>query len=124
MPFGDRTGPMGFGSMTGRGAGYCAGFQTPGFMNLLPGRGFWGRGGGRGWRHWNHATGLPGWARAGMGLPAWGAPMYPYSAPFASPLTSDQHAEILKGQAEYFESALKEIRKRIEDLEGQTKEGK
>jgi hypothetical protein len=33
MPFGDRTGPMGLGPMMGRGAGYCAGFYTPGNMN-------------------------------------------------------------------------------------------
>jgi len=33
MPRGDRTGPMGLGPMTGRAAGYCAGYPTPGFMN-------------------------------------------------------------------------------------------
>ncbi|MCD6153487.1 MAG: DUF5320 domain-containing protein [Syntrophobacterales bacterium] len=42
MPWGDRTGPMGYGPMTGRGAGYCAGYQMPGFANPTPGRGFWG----------------------------------------------------------------------------------
>ncbi|GAG62874.1 unnamed protein product [marine sediment metagenome] len=34
MPGGDRTGPMGMGPMTGRAAGYCAGFASPGFMNF------------------------------------------------------------------------------------------
>jgi len=29
MPFGDGTGPRGMGPMTGRGAGYCAGFASP-----------------------------------------------------------------------------------------------
>lgn len=33
MPRGDRTGPAGRGPMTGRGAGYCAGYPVPGFMN-------------------------------------------------------------------------------------------
>ena len=28
MPGGDRTGPMGMGQMTGRGAGYCAGYPA------------------------------------------------------------------------------------------------
>ena len=37
MPFGDGTGPMGLGPMTGRGAGYCAGFGTAGFANPMPG---------------------------------------------------------------------------------------
>jgi len=44
MPRGDGTGPMGMGPMTGRAAGYCAGYGAPGFMNPIPGRGFAGRG--------------------------------------------------------------------------------
>jgi len=32
MPGGDRTGPIGAGPMTGRGAGYCAGYNMPGIM--------------------------------------------------------------------------------------------
>ena len=47
MPRGDGTGPMGMGPMTGRGAGYCAGFRVPGYAN--PARGF-GYGFGRGYR--------------------------------------------------------------------------
>ncbi|HDD64660.1 MAG TPA: hypothetical protein ENF61_00920 [Firmicutes bacterium] len=55
MPWGDGTGPLGLGPMTGRAAGFCAGFPVPGFMNpwgLRPGFGWWGRGFGfgRGWR--------------------------------------------------------------------------
>ena len=38
MPGGDGTGPMGLGPMTGRAAGYCAGYPAPGFMNPIPGR--------------------------------------------------------------------------------------
>lgn len=33
MPGGDRTGPAGYGPLTGRGLGYCAGYSVPGFMN-------------------------------------------------------------------------------------------
>lgn len=49
MPRGDGTGPMGQGPMTGRGAGFCAGFSTPGFANSTSslGMGF-RRGAGRG----------------------------------------------------------------------------
>jgi len=36
MPFGDGTGPMGLGPMTGRAAGYCAGYSVPGYMNPIP----------------------------------------------------------------------------------------
>lgn len=35
MPRGDGTGPMGMGRMTGQGTGYCAGFATPGYANLV-----------------------------------------------------------------------------------------
>jgi hypothetical protein len=33
MPGGDGTGPAGLGQMTGRAAGYCAGFSLPGYAN-------------------------------------------------------------------------------------------
>jgi hypothetical protein len=54
MPRGNKTGPWGAGPMSGRAAGYCAGYPVPGFMNPRRGfgRGFgrgWGRGFGRGW---------------------------------------------------------------------------
>ncbi|MBN1458575.1 MAG: DUF5320 domain-containing protein [Armatimonadetes bacterium] len=38
MPRGDGTGPMGRGPMTGRAAGYCAGYAVPGFANPQGGR--------------------------------------------------------------------------------------
>jgi len=38
MPRGDGTGPGGLGPMTGRAAGYCAGYSVPGFMNPSGGR--------------------------------------------------------------------------------------
>ena len=43
MAGGDKRGPRGMGPMTGRGLGYCAGNERPGFA---PGR--FGNGGGRG----------------------------------------------------------------------------
>jgi hypothetical protein len=44
MPAGNGTGPLGFGPITGRAAGYCAGYPVPGYMNPVGGRGFWPRG--------------------------------------------------------------------------------
>jgi hypothetical protein len=141
MPFGDGTGPMGLGPMTGRAAGYCAGYSVPGYMNPIPGRGFWGwgrgfgRGGGRGrgWRNWYYATGLPGWARAGS-LPAWGAPPYTpygaaaaplaYGAPYAPQVTREQELDFLKGQAEYLEDALEGVRKQMQEVETEAKKEK
>lgn len=122
MPRGDGTGPAGLGPMTGRAAGYCAGYQAPGFMNAIPGRGFWGRGsgGGRGWRNWSYATGLTGWQRGALAPAVFGglgAYPVPYGTPFAPTMTREQELDMLKGQAEYLEDALEGIKKRIEDLE-------
>ena len=125
MPGGDGTGPAGMGPMTGRAAGFCAGFPVPGYANPVGGRGMgmgWGRGGGWGRRNWFYATGLPGWARAGYGMPAYGGAAGPYAyggVPFASGLTAQQELDGLKGQAEYLEDALDGIKKRIEELESQ-----
>lgn len=40
MPKGDRTGPMGTGAMRGRAAGFCAGFDMPGYTNTAVSGGF------------------------------------------------------------------------------------
>jgi len=124
MPGGDRTGPAGMGPMTGRGAGFCAGYPAPGFVNPMWGRGGgrgFGRGGGGGWRHrhWYHATGMPGWQRAWMAGPAY-AP--PYAAPFTPMMTKEQELEALKNQAKYFEQALENLRGQIRAVES-TAEG-
>jgi hypothetical protein len=118
MPRGDRTGPMGMGPMTGRAAGYCAGFDMPGYMNPVPGRGrgmgfgmgrgFRGPGfggGGRGWRHWFYATGLPGWMRFGA-----------YGAPYQSP-DPETEKQALKSQADALQAELELIKKRLSELE-------
>jgi len=116
---------MGLGPMTGRRAGYCAGYGVPGYMNPIPGRGFglglgrgWGGGWGRGWRwrNWYYATGLPGWARFGY-APAWGAPPAAPYGPYAPPPTREQEAEFLKAQAGWLREQLDAISKRIEELE-------
>lgn len=125
MPYGDRTGPMGMGPMTGRMAGYCAGFGMPGAINPMGGRGFgvrgaWG-GGGRGWRHWFYATGMPGWMRAGMGVPAWGAAPYPYGAPAPPGMSDEAEVAALKTHAANPEQTLQSLRQRIQNLEGAAK---
>lgn len=136
MPGGDGTGPAGMGPMTGRAAGYCAGYGVPGYMNPIPGRGFgfWGRGrgGGFGRRNWYYATGAPGWARAAAGYPAFGRvpaygapygtpygapPAAPYGQPYGQAATREQELDALKAQAEYLEDSLDGIRERIQELE-------
>jgi len=128
MPRGDGTGPMGLGPMTGRAAGYCAGYSVPGYMNPIPGRGYWGqarggfgRGGGRGRSNWYYATGLPGWMRAAYGYPAFGG----WAAPYGPELTGKEEIDMLKSQAEFLESQLQDVQGRISTLEkAQTQENK
>jgi hypothetical protein len=122
MPGGDGTGPVGMGPMTGRAAGYCAGYSMPGFANRAGGRGFWGFGrrGGRGRRNWFYATGVPGWQRAGWGQPAfgvgWGYPPAAFAPTAADPR---QEIDVLKRQADSLAGALDEINRRITELETQ-----
>jgi len=125
MPRGDGTGPAGMGPMTGRGAGYCAGYSVPGYMNPYGGRyagvgrafgGGFGRG--RGYRNWYYATGLPGWARYNMGYPAWGSVA---GYPFTPDLEPDQEKEILKSQSEALQKQLDEIKARMDELSKEQK---
>ena len=104
MPRGDGTGPMGTGSMTGRGVGYCAGNTAPGFASAGLGgrcRGF--AGGGYGRRNMFYATGQPGWARFGG-----------VNAPLADP---EVEQAALKGRAEALGTELEQIKARLEALE-------
>jgi hypothetical protein len=83
MPFGDGTGPMGMGPMTGRAAGYCAGYPVPGVANPIPGfgRGFYPYG------YPGYGTGYPGYGAGypgyGAGYPGYGAGYPGYGAPYA-----------------------------------------
>lgn len=116
MPGGDRTGPMGMGSMTGRGAGYCAGNRVAGFSGagVVPRRGMamgagrGGRmramGGGRGWRNRFFATGAP----ASMGNNP-----YSESEP-RSDLPVDTDALTKRYQS--LQSELDAIKKRLDEL--------
>lgn len=125
MPGGDRTGPAGMGPMTGRGAGYCAGYPAPGYANAGFGRGFGrGRGGGWGRRNWFYATGLTGWQRGAYGYPPYGGGM-PYAPAFYRYATSpskEDELNALKGQAEYLKDSLEGIKKRMGELEAEIKE--
>jgi hypothetical protein len=106
--------------MTGRGAGYCGGYLAPGSMNPVPGRGF-GRGRGFG--------GGGGFGRGrgfGRGPASWGAPYGSYAPAYgpAYPPSYGPKDEVtaLKNQARYFEEALQETKKRIEEMESTAEE--
>ncbi len=121
MPGGDRTGPRGLGSMTGRGLGYCAGYDSPGYtkgFGMGLGRG-WGRGRGIG-RGIGYGRGR-GW---GYRSPIY-APVYTsYPSGIIPKITPENQLTMLKQEKEYLEtdmngikSAIDDISKRIEELE-------
>ncbi len=117
MPRGNGTGPAGMGRMTGRAAGYCAGFMTPGFANPYPGfgrgmgmgRSF--RGGGYGRRNMFYATGLPGYARY-SGFP----PAPEYYPGYQTP-DPEFEKQMLKQQSDALRSELDALQTRLNELE-------
>jgi len=110
MPGGDRTGPAGLGPRTGRGLGYCAGYNTPGYTRGAGWGGGWGRG--RGWgrgfgrgfgRGWGYGYRDPYYAPA---------PVY---AP-VQPISTSDNLNMLKQEKEYLESEMKGMQGAIEDI--------
>ncbi|MEA3558912.1 MAG: DUF5320 domain-containing protein [Candidatus Thermoplasmatota archaeon] len=125
MPGGDESGPWGRGPMTGRGAGYCAGFETPGFAGRGPGRGF-GRGMGRGYAQGEPGRGFGRGMGRGYGF---NEPVYhpdeigPYrpgmSRAVGEPSPEAERA-YLENMVKGMETELENIKKRIGEL---TEEG-
>ncbi|MFA5189676.1 MAG: DUF5320 domain-containing protein [Verrucomicrobiia bacterium] len=101
MPRGDGTGPFGNGPMTGRGAGLCGGAGQPGYAS-----GGWGRG--HGWRRWFRTTGLFGWQRVAMGMPAFGQP--------AQAPTTGNELEQLRKQVGFLQQTLNAVQQRISQI--------
>jgi hypothetical protein len=128
MPRGDRTGPWGAGPMTGRAAGYCAGYSVPGFMNPTGGYGRgWGRGRGRGFgRGWGRGFGR-GWYT--YPPPAVGQPVYPQAIPPAAQPQSPQqevaalenYQKQLEAEKADLEQEMGGVKARIEELKAKLK---
>ena len=123
MPGGDGTGPAGLGPMTGRAAGYCAGYPVPGYMNPISGRGGFGYG-----RGWGRGRGRGRGFGRGVAYPdAYGAPYYPnpYAGnPYAPELSPKQEADMLRDQAKTMQNEIKAINGRISELESAAKKSK
>jgi len=115
------------GPMTGRRAGYCAGYDVPGYAN--PGAGY-GRGAGYGYgygygggRGRGMGRGMAYGRGRGMGrgyaTPAYGAyAPYAYTPYAVAPqVTPEMEKENLKAEAGNLEQMLKDIQARIQELE-------
>jgi len=89
MPRRDGTGPIGMGSMTGRGAGFCLGIVSTGYANPARFGGNFGRG--------------------------CGFRRMPYGINVANEPVVDEK-EILSRQVEFLESQLQQVKKCLSDL--------
>jgi len=111
MPSGDRTGPSGYGPRTGRGLGYCSGYDSPGFTKGAPlcGGGF-GRGRGRGFGH--------GFFGRGRGFRDVSYPNELYNRSQYEPTpTKDQEKQYLKDTISQVEQELDTLKKQLQALE-------
>jgi hypothetical protein len=104
--FGDKRGPMGRGEKSGRGLGYCSGYDTPGYNNA--GSGFRGRGAGFG-RGFYCGTGLGIGRRFGAGMGFGGIKRLDTKFPSEN--------EFLKERKELLERELEIINSRLENLD-------
>ncbi len=103
MPGGDGTGPRGMGSMTGRAAGYCAGYDVPGYTNFVPAR--MGRGRGRGFAF-----------RRPVRPMRFGYPGY-YAPPVENyPLSKEEEMGILENEMSALEREHKLLKDEMENL--------
>ena len=126
MPWGDRTGPWGRGPMTGRGAGYCAGYDMPGNINPdVPGygrgRGFGpGRGMGRGFGRgmcWGRGFRRRFWREPYPDPYYRPEPIYhPYYGPEFKEPDPEEEKTYLKNLAEALEKEIKAIKDRLKEL--------
>ena len=100
MPMGNGTGPAGYGPRTGRGAGYCNGYDVPGSYNRGRRRRPFGPGMGMG-QGMGQARGFRGGG-------------------FREPWSEEEYSEMLKDEADFLEKRLNSIREELDKKSGKT----
>ncbi len=111
MPAGDGAGPMGMGSMTGRGMGLCTGFEAPGYANYT------GRHAGIGWRRGLGRRCGYGRIYYGAGIPRRARVDY---AQYSGIYDAADEKDFLGRQADFLEDQLKQVKKRLSSMEEET----
>jgi hypothetical protein len=111
MPYGDRTGPLGQGPMTGRGFGFCSGNKapgsnTPGFGRLY--RGGFGRGLGRRYCRIGQGFGWRGYS------PKLTSEFYKQN--ISSKLSGEEEKIYLEDMMKDLEEQIKTIKERLQQL--------
>ncbi|MCD6381362.1 MAG: DUF5320 domain-containing protein [Candidatus Aenigmarchaeota archaeon] len=104
MPWRDGTGPLGLGPMTGRRAGYCAGYSISRYMNPWPRR--FGFGHGFGWRRWLVTPAAP----------------QPVQSTISEREALEREANLIKDEIKELQDELESIEKRFKELKGVTNE--
>ncbi len=128
MPRGDRRGPDGSGPMTGRGMGFCAGNEAPGYMSdgfgggrgtgFGKGRGAgMGRGYGRTAKGWNCGGGRGGHGARGFRFEQNGYQAYGAVLPQPFSIGEADELRMLKRQAEDMKQYIENVNSRIAELE-------
>lgn len=123
MPGGDRRGPSGNGPMTGRGMGFCAGYDRGGYDSNYQGRGLGRGGGGFGRGGAGFGRGSAGGFGSGRGFRNRffnAAPAAPYGGVDyrgTNELTPDREMDLLRSEAKAIEGELGFIQSRIKELE-------
>ena len=111
MPQGDRTGPMGQGSRTGRASGYCEGLDSPGFTKGI------GGGMGRGFSH-GRGMGMGRGMGSGRGRNFGGAYTGSFHGYSRMPsMSKEDEIKLLKSQAGALSRSQEDIEKRLGELE-------
>ena len=108
MPGGDRTGPLGYGPMTGKALGFCTGNPNLGYANPGFGRSY-GRGFGRG--VWGRGRGF--WRQN------YREPMYtpqPFNRNIYQPTSIDEEKAYLEDMIKNLEEDINNLRKRLQEL--------
>ncbi|MCD6367449.1 MAG: DUF5320 domain-containing protein [Candidatus Aenigmarchaeota archaeon] len=100
MPGGDGTGPMGMGPRTGRGLGYCSGYNSPGYTKGFP----MGAGFGRGFRGRR-------WFGFGRFWPRITSVINPFSR-----LSRDDEVKILEDEKRALEEEIRAIKEELENI--------
>lgn len=104
MPGRNGTGPMGMGPMTGRGAGFCQGSETPAYAGFGQGRGYCG---GMGQRRGNRFR-----------APYQSAWMMKGDTPdFYGKAEPENEKQSLSRQAEKLQAELDMVKKRLSEME-------
>lgn len=110
MPRGNRTGPRGDGPMSGRGAGYCAGNDRPGFASSGMG---YGRGFGRGMAYGQGRGRGMGYDGPGFREPD---PYYSRTVPIYREPSPDEEKKYLEDVVKDLEAELENVKTRINEL--------